>query len=137
MSETLPTALADEPGISTQLAKTAFTAFCLVAPRLHRWDKLGQYLLPTPEEIEELRKKQERERAERYLWVYGLLGLRVVAHKDRSLVVSGTFGGRKLPPGEPRMEDPLLYYEDPTVLSSSSDSQRYRHASACFRKHKT
>jgi hypothetical protein len=27
MSETLPSALADEPGISTQLAKTAFTAF--------------------------------------------------------------------------------------------------------------
>ena len=47
----------------------------------------------TPEEIEELRKKHERERSERYLWVYGFLGLRAVAHKDGTLLVSGTFGG--------------------------------------------
>jgi len=41
----------------------------------------------TPEEMEELREKRERERAGRYRWVYGLLGLRVVAHKDGTLVV--------------------------------------------------
>ncbi len=91
----------------------------------------------TPEEIEELRKKQGRERAERYLWVYGLLGLQVVAHKDGTLVVSGTFGGRKLAPGEPRAAEPPPPYEDATVLSSSSDSQRYMHASACFSEYKT
>ena len=78
-----------------------------------------------------------RERAERYLWVYGLLGSRVVAHKDGTLVVSGTFGGRKLAPGEPRAPEPPPPYEDATALSSSSGSQRYVHASACFTRQKT
>ena len=36
----------------------------------------------TPEEVEKLRAKREGERAEHYRWVYGLLGLRVVARRD-------------------------------------------------------
>jgi hypothetical protein len=40
----------------------------------------------------------EEDRAERYRWSYGLLGLRVVAHEDGTLDVSGTFGGRVLFP---------------------------------------
>ena len=37
-------------------------------------------------------------RAERYRWPQGLLGLRLATHKDGTLEVSGTFGGRMLPP---------------------------------------
>ncbi len=63
-------------------------------------------------------------RAERYRWAYGLLGLRVVAHKDGTLAVSGTFGERVLAPGEPRpVELPPPGYET-GALSSVSDSQR-------------
>jgi hypothetical protein len=63
-------------------------------------------------------------RAERYRWAYGLLGLRVVAHKDGSLEVSGTFGERVLAPGEPRpVELPPPGYET-GALSGVSDSQR-------------
>jgi hypothetical protein len=63
-------------------------------------------------------------RAERYRWAYGLLGLRVVARKDGTLEVSGTFGERVLAPGEPRpVELPPPDYET-GVLSGSSDSQR-------------
>jgi hypothetical protein len=80
---------------------------------------------------------RERGQAERYRDVYRLLALRVVAHKDGTLVVSGTFGGRKLAPKEPRAAEPPTSYDDPTALSSSSDSQRYMHASACFAEHKT
>jgi hypothetical protein len=64
------------------------------------------------------------DRAERYRWAYGLLGLRVVAHKDGSLEVSGTFGERTLAPGEPRaVELPPPGYAAGS-LSSVSDSQR-------------
>ncbi len=56
----------------------------------------------TPEEVEELRAKLEREWGERYRLVYGLLGLRVVARRGGTLAVSGAFGGRELAPGEPR-----------------------------------
>ncbi len=64
------------------------------------------------------------DRAERYRWAYGLLGLRVVAHKDGTLEVSGTFGERVLAPGEPRpMVLPPPGYET-GALSSVSDSQR-------------
>ena len=54
-----------------------------------------------PEEVEKLRAKWEGERAEHRRWVYGLLGLRVVARRDEALVASGTFGTRKRAPGEP------------------------------------
>jgi hypothetical protein len=64
------------------------------------------------------------DRAERYRWAYGLLGLRVVAPKDGTLDVSGTFGERLLAPWEPRpVELPPPGYET-GVLSSVSDSQR-------------
>ncbi len=54
----------------------------------------------------------------------GMSGLRVVAHKDGTLEVSGTFGERVLAPGEPRsVELPPPGYET-GVLSVSSDSQR-------------
>jgi hypothetical protein len=67
---------------------------------------------------------RERGQAERYRDVYRLLALRVVAHKDGTLVVSGTFGGRKLAPGEPPTVElpPFDYPAD--ALSSSSDSHR-------------
>ena len=64
------------------------------------------------------------DRAERYRWAYRLLGLRVVSHKDRTLEVSGTYGGRVLGPGEPRpVQLPPPGYEA-EVLSSASDSHR-------------
>ena len=64
------------------------------------------------------------DRAERYRWAYGLLGLRVLARKDGTLEVSGTFGERVLAAGEPRSVDlPPPGYET-GVLSVSSDSQR-------------
>ena len=63
-------------------------------------------------------------RAERYRWAYGLLGLRVLAHKDGTLEISGTFGERVLAPGEPRpVELPPPGYET-GALSVSSDSHR-------------
>jgi len=39
----------------------------------------------TPEEMQEFRRKQERERAERYRGVYTTLGLRIVAQEDGTL----------------------------------------------------
>jgi site-specific DNA recombinase len=50
----------------------------------------------TPEEIEELRDEEERERGRRYRAVYDMLGLKIVARKDRTLEVSGTFGLRDM-----------------------------------------
>jgi site-specific DNA recombinase len=50
----------------------------------------------TPEEMEELRDAEERERGRRYRAVYDMLGLKVVARKDRTLEVSGTFGLRDM-----------------------------------------
>ena len=49
----------------------------------------------TPEEMEELRLAEERERGRRYRAVYDLLGLGVVVCKDGTLEVSGTFGLRE------------------------------------------
>jgi hypothetical protein len=46
----------------------------------------------TPEEMEELPRAQERERAERYRGVYTSLGLRVVAHKDGTLELTWRAG---------------------------------------------
>ncbi len=64
------------------------------------------------------------DRAKRYRWAYGLLSLQVLAHKDGTLEVSGTFGERVLAPGEPRaVELPPPGYET-GALSVSSDSQR-------------
>ena len=64
------------------------------------------------------------DRAERYRWAYGLLGLWVLTHKDGTLEVSGTFGERELAPGEPRpIELPPPGYET-GALSSVSDSHR-------------
>lgn len=46
----------------------------------------------TPEEVEARRQRRERERAERFAWVYGELGLKVVVRKDGELELSGVFG---------------------------------------------
>jgi hypothetical protein len=56
----------------------------------------------TTEEVAELREQRERERAERYRWVYGLLGLRVVASRDGTLELGWRAGSEVLGPGEPR-----------------------------------
>jgi hypothetical protein len=64
------------------------------------------------------------DRAERYRWAYGLLGLRVVAHKDGTIEVSGTFGERVLAPGEPRPVGLAPPGYETGALSSVSDSQR-------------
>jgi hypothetical protein len=72
--------------------------------------------------VAELRER--RERAERYRDVYRLLTLRIVAHRDGTLEVSGTFGGQSLPFGEPRALE-LPPFDCPAQeLSSSSDSHR-------------
>ena len=46
----------------------------------------------TPGKMEELRREQERERAERYRGVYTILGLRIVAHKDGALELTWKAG---------------------------------------------
>jgi hypothetical protein len=46
----------------------------------------------TPEEMEEIERRRERERAERFRWVYGELELKVVVRKDGPLELSGVFG---------------------------------------------
>jgi hypothetical protein len=43
----------------------------------------------TPEEMEELRGKQERQRGQRYRAIYELLGLKVTASKDKTLEARG------------------------------------------------
>ena len=53
----------------------------------------------TPEEIAELRDAEERERGRRYRAAYDMLGLKVVARKDGTLEVSGTFGLREMTRG--------------------------------------
>jgi hypothetical protein len=76
---------------------------------------------------------EERRRGERCRWVYDLLKLRVVAHKDGTLSVSGAFGGRELapmdgfgprelpPPADPiRGASPEQWRNEP--LSSVSDT---------------
>ena len=50
----------------------------------------------TPEEMEKLREKRERERAEHYGVAYAMLGLKVVAHHDGSLEITWRGGGCKL-----------------------------------------
>jgi hypothetical protein len=56
----------------------------------------GMHRKRTPEEIEELHQEAERERAWRYRDMYELLGLKVVAFKDKTLEVTGTFGIGKI-----------------------------------------
>jgi hypothetical protein len=46
----------------------------------------------TPEEMDELRRVRERERAERYRSVYTTLGLRIVAHEDGTLELTWKTG---------------------------------------------
>jgi len=46
----------------------------------------------TPEEMQELRRTQERERAERYRGVYTTLALRIVAHEDGTLELTWKAG---------------------------------------------
>jgi site-specific DNA recombinase len=46
----------------------------------------------TPEEMEEIRRTRERERAERYRGVYTTLGLRIVAHEDGTLELTWKAG---------------------------------------------
>jgi hypothetical protein len=50
----------------------------------------------TPEEMEKLREKRARERAERYGAAYAMLGLKVVAHHDGSVEITWRGGGCKL-----------------------------------------
>jgi len=50
----------------------------------------------TPEEMEKLREKRERERAERYGAAYAMLGLKVVAHHDGSVEITWRGGCCKL-----------------------------------------
>jgi hypothetical protein len=50
----------------------------------------------TPEEIEELRKGQERERGQRYRAMYELFGLKITASKDKTLEVRGNCGIRNV-----------------------------------------
>ena len=50
----------------------------------------------TPEEMEDLREKRERGRAERYGAAYAMLELKLVAHHDGSLEISWRGGGCKL-----------------------------------------
>jgi hypothetical protein len=80
----------------------------------------------TTEEVAELREQRYRERAERYRWVYGLLGLRVVARRDGTLELVWRAGSKVLSPGEPRLASVELPPPDytGTALSMSSDSQR-------------
>ena len=80
--------------------------------------------LRTPEEVERLSEERDRERAERYRWVYDLLGWRVVAHRDGTLELIWRTGTKLLGPGEPReLELPPPDYPI-GALSSSSDSHR-------------
>ena len=53
----------------------------------------------TPEEMEELRDAEERERGRRYRAAYDMLGLKIVARRDGTLEVSGTFGLREMKRG--------------------------------------
>jgi hypothetical protein len=53
----------------------------------------------TPEEMEELRDAEERERGRRYRAAYDMLGLKIVARRDSTLEVSGTFGLREMKRG--------------------------------------
>ena len=76
--------------------------------------------------MEGLRERRERERAERYRWAYGLLGLRVIAYGDGTLELTRGAGSEVLAPGEPRpasVELPPPGYAG-TALSISSDSHR-------------
>ena len=50
----------------------------------------------TPEEMEKLREKWVRERAERYGAAYAMLGLEVVVHLDGSMEITWRGGGCKL-----------------------------------------
>ena len=48
----------------------------------------------TPEEMEELRQEAERERAERYQYMYAKLGLKALAHRDGTLEFTWKAGTR-------------------------------------------
>ena len=56
----------------------------------------------TPEEVEEIRQRRERERAERFAWAYAELGLKVVVNKDGTLELSGVFGSHRQSSSTPR-----------------------------------
>ncbi|HSL00766.1 MAG TPA: hypothetical protein VK869_10550, partial [Rubrobacteraceae bacterium] len=85
----------------------------------------------TPEEMEQLRQEAEHERAELYRQMYELLGLKVIAFKDETLEVTGTFGLGKItlgpddPPSEaariaPVPDDDLKTVEEDRRRKSSS-----------------
>ena len=89
---------------------------------------LGLYVLApelirrrSPQEIEELRRVSEAGRSQRYLWVYGLLGLRVVAHKDGTLGLTWRAGSKLLGPGRSRAVEPPPPEDAAWVLSTESD----------------
>ncbi len=54
------------------------------------------FRLLSEEELEERHNEARRERARRFRWGYGLIGLKVVAHKDGTLEASWTVGDRVL-----------------------------------------
>jgi site-specific DNA recombinase len=91
----------------------------LVVPGMHR--------KRTPEEMEELRQEAERERARRYRGLYELLGLKVVAFKDKTLEVTGTFGVDKitLGPDEPRPKGANMAPPPPDDPCWDEDNSRH------------
>ena len=56
----------------------------------------GTYRKRTPEELDQLRRTAERERAERYRWAYEKLGLKVIAYPDGALEITWLGGISKL-----------------------------------------
>ena len=82
----------------------------------------------TPKEIEELRDADERERGRRYRALYDMLGVKVMARKDDTLEVSGTFGLREMQRGS----EPTSVYrsvagggaeDDPTPDDPGADEE--------------
>jgi hypothetical protein len=56
----------------------------------------GTYRKRTPEELDQLRRKAERERDERYRWAYDKLGLKAVAYPDGTLEIPWRGGVSRL-----------------------------------------
>jgi hypothetical protein len=73
--------------VKEEFGKDAFEPY-LLTPEIFRER--------TPEEKEELRQAEETKRGLRYRAMYDLLNLKIVAQKDGTLEVSGTFGVRSM-----------------------------------------
>ena len=86
------------------------------------------------EEMRQARREAQRSGGERWRALYEMLGLKVTAHPDGTLVLEWSAGQRTLRPGEP--DNPgfltlgagLDLPAPPHLLPASSDSQRYRQA---------